>query len=108
MRVKFDLNLFALTGQIREASKVAQIAITEQALADVYSFVPYQTGALANSAMTHSDPEAGKIEHATPYARIRYYKGTPKRPGTTTNWYTAAAKKYGESWGLVAENALKG
>lgn len=108
MKVTVKVNMFALRKQIKDVAKVARTAIAEQALKDIYPLVPWEHHILAESAQTNSDIEEGQLTWATPYAKIRYYKGKPKKAGTTTHWVEKAAERYGDDWIAVAESKLRG
>lgn len=108
MQIRVDMDFFTLLSSIDNIATTARTVMTEQALHDTYPLVPYQTHALANSAMNHSDPEAGKMVWATPYARRRYFEGTPKHKETTTHWVEKAAEMYSDDWIAAAQKALGG
>lgn len=78
----------------------ARAKLTHRVALRMDPYVPFQTGALKNSAMLASDFDSGEIVHATPYARRQYYlhpMGTDLR---------GATGKRGSYWGVrcLADN----
>ena len=107
MKVTVNINMFALRKQIEDVAKVARTAMAEAALKDITPMVPWETHTLQMSGQTHSNFEEGQLTWATPYAKVRYYKGNPKKAGTTTHWVEKAAEQYSDDWIAVAERKLR-
>ena len=73
MKVKFEVDTYAVMAKVDKLRKAAIIGATEAALNDIAPYVPRDIGTLMNSAELHSDVAAGKLVWATPYARYQYY-----------------------------------
>ncbi|MCL2504417.1 MAG: minor capsid protein [Coriobacteriia bacterium] len=84
-----------------------RMVVTLAAREDAKQFVPFEAGALRDSAETESRPEDGLIiwgNASVPYARRQYYALPGKRwPGTTCYWFDAARAAYLSRWIQIAQ-----
>jgi hypothetical protein len=96
-----------LSGAIAKAGKAerrVKTMVTLAAREDTKQYVPYQDGALRQSAETASVPEQGQLIYSTVYARAQYYGLPGKRtPGTTMQWFEASKAANLEKWIKIAE-----
>lgn len=110
MKVEFRVDMPGLLARVERMRVSAVAAATEQALSDITPYVPYDVGTLSQSAETHSDIKAGRLIWATPYARVRYYTGKPrkrgKHPKAALRWAHVAKRLYVDDWRKAAEKAM--
>lgn len=72
-------------------------------------YVPVDRGRLRASSYTASDFEHGKIIWDTPYARRRYFEGTPSKdvnPNATTHWVEVATVRHRKEWHKAAREGI--
>lgn len=70
----------------------------------VKPLVPYQKGALRQSAETSSLPERGKLIYSEVYSAYQYYAGPNKRtPGTVNRWGDVGKSRYMPNVMRIAE-----
>lgn len=84
-------------------------ALSEQVLNDCNYFVRFDTGALKDSSITHSNLKKGVLVWQTPYALKMYYTGTPvtdKNPNASLQWCEKAEETYGEDWKEQAKQLI--
>lgn len=115
MSVRFEIG--DVLDKIEAMRKRAVFAVTNEALTDLNEYVPFDTGALMGSSLSHSVIEDGHIEWVTPYAAI-LWRGTRKgkalriskvhHPKATSRWTVKGKTDNLEKWRRVAEKALGG
>lgn len=110
MKVEFQVNMPDLLAKVERMRVSAVAAATEQALTDITPYVPYDVGTLSQSAQAHSDIPKGRLVWVTPYARVRYYTGKPRKrglhPKASLRWAHVAKRLYVDDWRKAAEKAM--
>lgn len=72
-------------------------------------YVPKDRGDLIGSSFRASDLRHGKIIWDTPYARRRYFEGTPSKdanPNATTHWVEVATVRHRKEWHKAAREGI--
>ena len=103
IKVKVDLN--GVTKKLSVANfKRGQVAMADQALADMNTFVPMDKGDLRNEV--HVDSSGEFVVWESPYAKAQFYgfAGGKYRihhyttPGTSRRWDLRAKSMYMSTW----------
>lgn len=94
------------------AGKSAMVfAVTEQVIKDSNYYCLQDQGTLISSSYTASIPAEGKAIWNTPYAKRRYYTGTPSHtvnPHASLMWCEVARKNHGGDWQKLAQKTYTG
>jgi hypothetical protein len=109
--VRVDIDVAALLQKSVALQQRAQRALDSEILRTTEPYVPFRTGVLARSATLNTLLGTGRIVWATPYARRRYYEGTPKtarHPKATTKWFEASKAANAENWYQAVAKAIGG
>lgn len=112
-RIKVTTHLSGIAGKINSAKQRAIPIVTNEVVKLGNQFVPMDSSALMQSALAHSDFQAGKAIWQTPYARRQYY-GTwhnfskDRNPNAQAMWAHKALSTYKAQLSQVAERAVKG
>lgn len=109
MPIKVKTNKGLVAARIREASKLARIAVTEQVIQYGNGYVRVDQGTLRDSALAASDPENGLAVWDTPYARRVYFTGTPStdvNPDASLMWADKGVKTHKKEIDKVAQLAF--
>lgn len=115
MNVRIDMG--GVMDKIEAMTKLAIFAATNQALTDLNQYVPFDTGTLMGSSLSHSVVTDGHIEWVTPYAMV-LWRGTRKgralrirkthHPKATKRWTLVGKQNHVEQWRRIAEKAMGG
>lgn len=99
-----------LTGAEARGEKVAirtRTLVAQAAIGDTEQYVPFEHGALRETARTESVPEEGKIvygNNSVRYAAAQYYACPNKTyPGTCNEWFSASLAANLPKWLRIVE-----
>lgn len=109
MSVKITRNMAAIQAKIKAGNSMMIPAVTESVIEYGNVFVPEDQGKLMNSALSASRPQDGLAIWDTPYAKRRYYTGTPskdKNQNASLQWVEKGVNTYKKELDQVAQNAF--
>jgi hypothetical protein len=109
MNIKITRNTPAIQAKIKAGNSMMVPAVTEAVIEYGNVFVPEDQGTLMNSALIASRPQDGLAIWDTPYAKRRYYTGTPskdKNPSASLQWAEKGVKTYKKELDQIAQNAF--
>ena len=94
--------------RVTAGKKAMLYAVAEQALRDCNYYCLQDQGTLISSSYSASIPAEGKLVWNTPYAKRRYYTGTPSHdvnPNASLMWCEVAHRNFGDDWLKVAQKS---
>jgi hypothetical protein len=102
-----SIDLSGVIAKAPLAERRIKVQLTQVIREDTKPYVPYQDGALRQSAETNSIPDKGMLIYgggSVPYARVQYY-GLPNKtwPGTVGQWYEYAKAANLPRWLQIAQ-----
>ena len=109
MSVKITRNMAAIQAKIKAGNSMMIPAVTESVIEYGNVFVPEDQGTLKDSALIASRPQDGLAIWDTPYAKRRYYTGTPskdKNQNASLQWVEKGVNTYKKELDQVAQNAF--
>lgn len=75
LKVKLNFNPKQLHAKSEAYCKQAVTFVGNELLRKCDPYVPFDTGMLRDSGISHSKPEEGYLLWKTPYARVQWYSG---------------------------------
>lgn len=99
----------AIQAKIKAGNSMMIPAVTEAVIEYGNVFVPEDQGTLKDSALIASRPQDGLAIWDTPYAKRRYYTGTPskdKNQNASLQWVEKGVNTYKKELDQVAQNAF--
>lgn len=109
MSVKITRDMNKILRKIHAGEKSMIPAVTEAVIEYGNVFVPEDQGTLKDSALIASRPQDGLAIWDTPYAKRRYYTGTPskdKNQNASLQWVEKGVNTYKKELDQVAQNAF--
>ncbi len=111
-RVDVKVDLKGVKAKTERMTKLGQIALVNQAHADMNNYVPARSYDLRNQSSISLD--AKSVIWNVPYARAQYYGSNGRAvfrnyttPGTGPRWDEKAKAIHAASWARVVERAMK-
>ena len=95
----------AIQAKIKAGNSMMIPAVTESVIEYGNVFVPEDQGTLKDSALIASRPQDGLAIWDTPYAKRRYYTGTPSKD-KNLQWVEKGVNTYKKELDQVAQNAF--
>ena len=110
MSIKVTLDLAKTTQRVKQASKVGQIAMAQQALKDSNFYAKQDSGIMIASSIKASKIKKGRLVWDTKYARRQYYLKSASKdsnPNAREMWAHYAAKLHGKQWLGILQKSIE-
>lgn len=109
MGIKITRDKTRIAQKIAAGTQAMKIAVTEAVIEYGNIYVPKDQGILESSALIASRPKDGLAIWDTPYAKKRYFTGTPSKdvnPNASTMWAEKGVDTHKKELDQIAQNAF--